>query len=264
MKKKHIERLVASQYHDKGGCVVRHGAAQRDACKYAKNGYRVTSSSRKNFYNAPRYDAAEILEIQQEMVTRQRDGKTVTYRTPVHPGSGQENVWDVDKYDNFVPLYEGGDGGHYPYKHNWHHMIANDMLFQELYDPKKHEYKLLQLLMHGKYNLNGERNIVLLPKQAAIGEIIKWPCHPNNHPEYDRFAKNMLSWLKEKLLRALGNKDICEVDEDRAEAVAEDVNKVSDSLFRILERMPGGVHINSIQRLGADIDAKLRKEGVIK
>jgi hypothetical protein len=262
---KHVERLTTnSEYHkSKKACIVRHKSAEEAQCKYARNGYNVTQG-RKQYYNAPRYDPAKVANLTQQRLVLKSQGDRVVF-TPRQQEKGTpvvQDIWDVDKHGNFVPAYDGGDGGHHPYKHNWHHMIANEMLFQELYDESLPDpYQLLELLMAGGYNLNSGRNIVLLPKKTLVGILVRWPIHPNNHPRFDTYVQGKLSWLKRKLMKALGNKSVHEVDPEKTVALKEDLEKLSDNLFLVLEQMPGGMHINKIQEVGAEIEERLRRGG---
>ena len=207
MDKKHIERLTRnSEYHkSKKACIIRHKSAEEAQCKYARNGYDVTQG-RAKYYNAPRYDPAKVSNLVQQRLVRKSQKNRVVL-TPRQQEAGKpvvQDIWDVDKHGNFVPAYDGGDGGHYPYEHNWHHMIANEMLFDELHDDSLPDpYQLLELLMAGEYNLNSGRNIVLLPKKEPVGLLIRWPIHPNNHSGFDTYAQAKLSWLKGKLMKAL-------------------------------------------------------------
>ncbi|NTX02576.1 AHH domain-containing protein [Myxococcus sp. CA040A] len=270
MDDKHIERLTKnSDYHKNGACVVRHAAAQNAECKYARNGYNVTLRARQSYYNNPRYTPAEVTGVRTKSISlAQPDGTTRAFITPKQQQANQPvdpHIWDIGHHGNFVPLYDNGEGGHHPYKHNWHHLIANDMLFQELFDDSRSDpYQLLELLMVAGYNLNGERNIVLLPKWKEVGELIDWPIHPNNHPGFDEFAKEKLNWLKDQLDKALGDQEVHKVDPKSVQSLKDDLETISDNLFLVLEKMPGGVHINKIKKLGAALEAELRQQGRLK
>ncbi len=47
-------------------------------------------------------------------------------------------------------------------------------------------------------------------------------------------------------------------------SIKDDLEKISDNLFLILEQMPGGVHVNRLKEMGQEIEAKLRQQGRIK
>lgn len=260
---KHIERLTEkSKYHVNDACIVRHEKALNAACKYAINGYNATQGRKKD-YNAPRYD--------NDLVTEKGVGKKpVNYvvktigKALVHPvyqpKTKKKGIWDVDKHGNFVPLDSGGNGFKYPYKHNWHHLIANEMLFQMLYDSTLYDpYALLELLLAGKYNLNGGENIVLLPQNAEVGVHVGWPIHPNNHPGFDDYASTHLSTLKTELKGKLKNKKVHQVRPRTVASVKTKLNKTSKFLYKVLEQMEGGKHINKIKEVKPSILSKLRK-----
>ncbi len=110
--------------------------------------------------------------------------------------------------------------------------------------------------MAGKYNINGPRNVVLLPQQRVVGEIIGWPIHPSDHAEYDDYVEKKLNALKRQLEGAL--KDAGHpVDNQATRDIAENVNKISDKLYKILKEMEPGVHIDELKKCGARIERKL-------
>jgi hypothetical protein len=137
--------------------------------------------------------------------------------------------------DNFKPRTMGGVGAHYPYLHNWHHLIPNQLLVEMLHDEKL-GYKLLDVLMAAKYNLNGKKNVVLLPQQERVAAVVKWPNHPNNHPTYDEYAQVHIASLKKRLLKALkqgGHK----IESSNAGDVAKDLETTSERLFNMLDAL---------------------------
>jgi hypothetical protein len=136
------------------------------------------------------------------------------------------------------------------------------MLHSTLYS-EEHGTKLLQVLLVARYNLNGEANIALLPKQEAVGQLVKWPVHPNNHSGFDQYARHKLGWLKEQLINALGQGKAHEVNPENVGNVKSDLDKISGRLYRILTLARGrasgghGKHINEINSYGAAIEEKL-------
>jgi hypothetical protein len=257
----HVAALAKSTYHEDGACVCRHDSNRKPGCNYARNGFDVTKASRRPDYNSPtRFPASKADAVAQELRVVGKKHKQVSspYPQPAEPGRA-ESLWNVGakadgKNENFKPR---GVGYHYPYLHNWHHMIANAMLVKHLVLKNKPEpYILLEVLMAGKYNINGERNIVLLPQQRRVGEVIRWPIHPGDHEEFDAYARGKLSELKEQLSQALSDAGH-PVDNESTRTIAEDLNKVSDQLYKILRAMPPGVHIDEIQAHGAAIESKL-------
>ena len=256
---KHITRLTQSKYHEQGGCVVRHERAQNAECKYRINGYNITQSARSKDYNAPhRYAAEHVVDLKRKRVKRPGGGYHLSPTQNKAGGPVDPGIWNIGANGNFVPREQGGRGFHYPYLHNWHHLIANDRLSRALYDGEA-GLNLLLLLMAAKYNLNGEQNIVLLPQQESVGRIIKWPIHPNNHGPYDDYAEKKLSGLKETLKKALDDKKVHQVDPKRAQCAVDELNRISKLLYRILRELPGGQHLNTIQQYGAAIDRKLER-----
>jgi hypothetical protein len=106
----------------------------------------------------------------------------------------------------------------------------------EILHDEKLGYKLLEVLMAAKYNLNGERNIALLPQQDRVAAVVKWPSHPNNHPTYDKYAKKKLRSLKEKLAEAL--KDAKHrIKKSSAGNVVKFLDSTSERLFKLLDAL---------------------------
>jgi hypothetical protein len=254
----HIGELTDVVYHKDGACVVRHASARNAECKYEQNGYEITLGARAAWYNAPvRYKLGLVDWAKTRPKWRKVSGNRVlSFVAPAADEKTHPHLWNIGVFDNFVP---GSKGFHHPYLHNWHHMIPNELLFQLLYDDD-YGLKLLQVLMVAKYNINHQRNIVLLPQQDRVGKIIKWPTHPNNHGAFDQYVSSKLSALKDQLKQALGEPEAHPVNAQNVGNVAEDLHKISDNLLVLLEtlgREHPGVHINEVQTYGAAIEAKL-------
>jgi len=275
---KHIEQVARSEWHKQGGCVSRHDTNQESWCKYAENGYKATEGRRRRLYNAPfRFDAALADEVDQER-RKTSAGKVVL--SPLAPSAGSTSQqggshWNAGAQaragcDNFKPRSMGGVGAHYPYLHNWHHLIPNQLLVEMLYDERL-GYKLLEVLLAAKYNLNDQKNVVLLPNQARVAAVVKWPNHPNNHPTYDKYARKKLMSLKEKLAEAL--KDARHrIDRSNAGNVVKFLDSTSERLFKLLDALgrmladPGNAallatdgpfHVKRLQEFSARLETGL-------
>lgn len=248
------------KFHDAGACIVRHDSERKAHCHYDKKGYAETKANRTAHYNAaPRqYDPATITGLKGTKKKLTVKGK-VHYRTttpvqqPKDPAKQKKTIWDVDAcatgaFPNFKPKARGA---HYPYRHQWHHLIPSAALEQGLYHDEFHRKPLLCLVV-GKYNINEKANIVLLPEEAQVGQIIKWPIHPNNHPHYNDYAKAKLKQARDSLASALDKSkgDVHKVDKKMAENAGKDIDKISSRLYDQLEqwgRAKGaGVEINLI------------------
>lgn len=270
---KHVEELQKSTFHKNGACVTRHESNLKPGCKYWKNGFMITRKARAARYSSPaRFDARNADYVAQAM--RKVAGKVVASPYQQDPERKQKTVsdWNVGVSlteagtgtklpENFKPREMGGVGFHHPYLHNWHHMIGNAMLVKHLVlEGKPNPYVLLEVLMAGKYNINGPRNVVLLPQQRIVGRIIKWPIHPNNHPRFDVFAEQQLGTLKNRLRQALDDAKH-PVKNKATTDIANDLNNVSDELLNILDQMGlmengGGMHINRIGEAAARLAAR--------
>lgn len=264
----HVDALQKSTFHKNGACVCRHEKNRKSGCHYDQNGFKHTRRSRAALYSSPtRFDAEKADRIAQKgrWVGRKKSPRrrrvTSPARQTAEGRAGGESIWNVGAsadgvHENFKPRSMGGVGFYHPYFHEWHHMIANAMLVRHFHrkdapDP----YVLLELLMAGKYNINHPRNIVLLPQQKRVGDIIHWPIHPNNHGKYDAFAKSQLGETAARLEEALDEPDH-PVREKTAKDIAEDLHKISDRLFKILDAVGkehGGVHVNQAGELYAQL-----------
>lgn len=261
--KEHVDQLEKSTFHKNGACVCRHESNLKPGCKYWKNGFQITRKARAAKYNAPaRFEARHADGVAQAMRKVGKETVASPYVQDPQRTDKTASEWNVgislvDRAtgkklpENFLPREMGGVGFHHPYLHNWHHMIGNAMLVKHLIlEGEPNPYQLLEVLMAGRYNINGPRNIVLLPQQRLVGRIIKWPIHPNNHPRFDQFVETKLGDLRFRLSEALENSGH-PVKNKTTQDIAKDVNDVSDGVLELLESMPGGQHINHISATAA-------------
>src|ERR1700687_1577601 len=139
----HLAELTNPEYHKEGACVVRHPSAQNKECHTQQNGYNVTNNSRSSWYNAPtRYKLGNVDWSEIRPKWRKISGSRVlSFVAPAKDEKPHPHLWNIGVFDNFIP---GGKGFHHPYLHNWHHMIANEMLYQRLVD-EDYGIKLLQV-----------------------------------------------------------------------------------------------------------------------
>lgn len=253
------------KFHDDGACIVRHERDRKKHCHYDKNGYDETrTAARMIHYNAkgspkPRgFAPADISDLKGSRKRRTDKNGKVHYRTTTpeqqkDPSKPNEKIWDVDGsaragIPNFKPKARGA---HYPYRHQWHHLIPSAALEQGLYHDEYRRKPILCLVV-GKYNINHGKNIVLLPEEAQVGQIVKWPIHPNNHPKYNAYTKEKLKGARDKLAGALkrNDGDVHDMNEKTAARSAADVRRLSQDLYDQLEewgRKGGaGVEINRI------------------
>ncbi len=256
---KHLEKLLKSKYHQDGGCVVRHESQRHARCKYVENGFDDLSNHHKQ-YNAPRYSVTDprFEALTQKTLTRKQGGKKVKVKSPVKPlAASQKALWDVEETadghnQNFLPLVRKGQGAHYPYFHSWHHLIASEML-NKYFEPAT----LLEVLMAADYNINDRENIVLLPKQHQVGEIIHWPIHPNNHSTYDAYVSEQLAPMRNSLLEGLAQKKLPHsLSKEELKNLKKELNDVSKVLRDQLDQLgqdQGGVHINNLKDYAASL-----------
>lgn len=254
------------KFHDDGACIERHDRDRTKFCHYDKNGYVETlTAARKVHYNhdgspAPRgFDPAQIVGLQRSWKTRtiKKTGQVIARETTPEQQQGRKanpKIWDVDgcaqaPFPNFKPKTKGA---HYPYRHQWHHLIPSASLRDGLHHDEYGEKPILCLLV-GKYNLNAGENVVLLPEEGQVGQIIKWPIHPTCHPQYNEYTEDKLSDVRDRLASALAKSkgEVHEVDKETAGQVAGDIRTISKKLYEQLEQWGrtcgAGLEINRIR-----------------
>jgi hypothetical protein len=276
----HAEELLNNEWHKQGACLLRHTDNQTDKCKYPKNCRKWTIDNRAQFYQRQEfkddgYKKVRHLRKSEKSLTRtdkKTDEEQIHTRdtTPTKPTPGKDdpNFWDiggaaVGRRMNFKP----SGPAHYPYRHQWHHIIPSATLYNYLLVTQSAlvNIQLHFVLMKGEYNLNHGRNVVLLPEEAQVGRLVKFPTHPNNHPEFDVFAKKKLGRQKRELQNALDQAggDVHKVDPNVAAGIAETIHSISDDIFDEIEafgRLKPGRELNEIGKFVDEI-AKLLNPG---
>ena len=55
------------------------------------------------------------------------------------------------------------------------------------------------------------------PEEGQVGRIVRWPIHPNNHPQYNAYAESKLGRARDRLVSALARSKgkVHEIDEAR-------------------------------------------------
>jgi hypothetical protein len=121
-----------------------------------------------------------------------------------------------------------------------------------LQHPKYGDKPRLALLV-GHYNINAGVNVVLLPEEAQVGQIIRWPIHPTSHPDYNKYSEARLETVRDRLAAALSRSkgEVHEVDKETAEQVSDNVRTISKKLYEQLEQWGrtggAGLEINRIR-----------------
>jgi hypothetical protein len=248
------------EFHDAGACIERHKQDRKEHCHYDKKGYTETlTAARKPHYNhdgspSPRgFDPKSVVSLARSFKLRKGKERETTPQQQQPGAPINHKIWDVDGFakpgmPNFYPRRVGA---HYPYRHQWHHLIPSASLRDGLYHDEYGVKPLLCLLV-GKYNLNAGENVVLLPEEGQVGQIIRWPTHPTCHPKYNAYTEAKLVDARDKLAAALSDskEDVHKVDEGNAGKTGTEIVGISRELYRQLEQWGraggAGVEINRI------------------
>ena len=135
-------------------------------------------------------------------------------RTPDHQCSHQWHAGERAKGDwrvyevpgaSHLSVNRPGNFDHFkvPYWHNAHHIIPNGALKGAITKAGKEKAGLTNCIKQGllkaTYNLNDKINMIILPMEQDVGDLIKLPRHLRgdgtrrfSHPDYSREAEESL------------------------------------------------------------------------
>jgi hypothetical protein len=138
-----------------------------------------------------------------------------------------------------------GYGAWYPYHHNHHHLIPQGALQEYVCGNDDKTQQRVEILCASKWNINGQRNVVLLPQELAVSKIVELPAHCpwglKKHAAYSGSMKDKLSRAKRQLDKAIKTKK-CE----DAEEVAVELDSTSDSILEQIKTMQPGRQIGRV------------------
>ena len=187
----HIEVLTAKKSHEKG-CVTKHegGFKEGDRCSYRGNGYAEMKGSRKSLYHidfTKDKHGERLPYLYNEFKLGSSGGKDLAanWRFADNPRA-TKNAWWF-KGSNFKTAY-------LPYNHNYHHILPFTAL-------QKLTYTELSVLQESGYNLNGKKNMIILPCLDAYGIAMMLPSHPYGHTVYNRATKTIINEIKQDVSR---------------------------------------------------------------
>ncbi|MBJ6759925.1 AHH domain-containing protein [Myxococcaceae bacterium JPH2] len=139
----------------------------------------------------------------------------------------------------------GGYGAWYPYHHNYHHLIPQGALQEYVCGNDDKTKQRVEILCASKWNINGQKNIVLLPQETSVSKIVELPAHCpwglKEHAAYSKSMRNMLKSVKKKLDKAMRTK-ACEDTED----VAVELDSVSKKILKQIKVMQSGRQIGRV------------------
>ena len=269
--KKHITKMTKNDLHEKHkACILSHSDYKKDsACEYPWNGYKVSSTVRKDMYNKE-LNPGDIDETKldedvlkgassrnpeklAEFIAKYRNALKKAYESSTDLLKGDPRAWfigdDSPDPDNFRPKkFREGKGFHHPYYHNWHHLIPNGAI-KEYIGSGNDGYKCLFLLMTSKYNIHSQENIVLLPLDAYVGRALGLPIHCPYflmaHKDYQLTCKRDLDKIKEILQEVLDKKEKPhKLNDETVVRVKKEMEDLSAVLLWVITEMQPGESID--------------------
>lgn len=188
----HIKELTPRRSHEQG-CVTKHEGSfkEGDRCSYRGNGYAEMKSAQKDLYHIdftqPEH-YARLPRIYKEFKIGSAGGKELkkNWRRANNPREKKEAWWFTDAA-NYKTAY-------LPYTHNYHHIMPFTAL-------QKLDYTELSVLQESGYNLNGPKNMIILPCLDAYGIAMMLPSHPYGHTTYNRQTKKIVGQIKQDVSR---------------------------------------------------------------
>lgn len=220
-------------HHPDGGCLNRHVG---DAPLYAKNkhcSHRYQAYEKmkdtKQLYDWPKYkpltDAGKRRRTARKRAGASDDMYPKYYRTYLDPPI--ENGWDVEDGDNFeVRCYD-------PYWHEAHHVVPNSILANAIAEVYDGEYTttIRRGLSKAKYNLNDKLNMIMLPMDKPVAEVLELPRHRKtatvrSHKAYSRMVKSEL----DSIISEIGKKLKAHEARNYSD-VKKDIESLSERLF---------------------------------
>jgi hypothetical protein len=185
----HIAELKPDKSHDKG-CVTKHQDKYKDGdrCSYRGNGYSEMKSAHKDLYEIDFTQPSHAARLPRVYAEYKIGGKKIdsNLRTAVNPRETKD-AWWFSTMSNYKVAY-------LPFNHNYHHILPFVALSQLSYD----ELKLVQL---SGYNLNGPKNMIILPCLDNYGVAMMLPSHPFGHTDYNDATEQIVEELKNDVAR---------------------------------------------------------------
>jgi hypothetical protein len=193
---KHIIEYEKQESHP-AGCVTKHVEPylEGDPCSYRYNGYQEISSVswKKEVYEVDFTEPANAKRLpyfyfeykigtNPKWADKQKtEAFEPNWRWSKNPVESK-TAWTFSEDDNYKTAYV-------PYVHNFHHIMP-DIALRKALAPDE-----LLLLQQAKYNINGKKNLIILPSLEAYAYALKLPSHYSNHIPYnDRITEELDSF----------------------------------------------------------------------
>lgn len=144
-----------------------------------------------------------------------------------------------------------GYGAWYPYHHEHHHLVPQGAVHEYLIGKDALAERRLRLVLATKWNINRGDNLVLLPKEVFVAEIVGLPAHCpwglREHPEYSASMRDVLKGIRTALDAAMDAPGDCQ------EVLAELRQALEDASMFVLEqirKMKPGRQLSAVNAKG--------------
>lgn len=284
MTKSHISQESLHELHHKafgltaindGKCLTGHdGKYEEMTCSYRWQAH-VVAKEREVQANSTRYNVNNIHE--RFLFGVKTNAYTAKSGKP-HPSQyigkipyPQHGDWDLDGPKRLVPrntfAHQPRDilpGSNFhdcynPYWHNSHHMIPKS-LFNKMIDETGTgdganpdcPMIIRSCLLEAKYNINHKINMIILPQDKEVGEVIKLPRHlilleegdgddvdvelrkeMMSHVEYDSFVKGKLVEIFKGYKQRVASKK-CDAPAPKPQLAKEKIEEVSEDCLKAI------------------------------
>lgn len=142
-----------------------------------------------------------------------------------------------------------GYGAWFPYFHNHHHLIPQGAFHQHVIGNDSNSRRRLDIVLASRWNINREDNLVMLPQEVYISEIVGLPAHcpwgVRLHCEYSRSMVQKLKIVKEMIEDAIDS-SASPCDEATARVCSE-LKNLSESILAQVVTMQAGQQVSAVR-----------------
>ncbi|NPC86927.1 hypothetical protein HPC49_53190, partial [Pyxidicoccus fallax] len=144
-----------------------------------------------------------------------------------------------------------GYGAWYPYHHEHHHLVPQGAVHEYLIGRDEKAERRLRLVLAAKWNINRGDNLVLLPKEVFVAEIVGLPAHCpwglREHPEYSASMRDALRRANRALNAAMDAQGDCQ---DALRKLKETLEATSRYVLAEIQKMRAGQPLSAINAKG--------------
>ncbi|RKH12959.1 hypothetical protein D7X74_22660 [Corallococcus sp. CA047B] len=147
---------------------------------------------------------------------------------------------------------QGGYGAFYPYEHNYHHLIPIGAVEEWVVGNGSpggttRSDQVVKIILISRWNINNEKNMILLPQQEFESLIVGLPAHcpwgVPKHAVYQASLEDRLRKLRKMIDKELRQK---EHPKEIKVAILNDLNALSETLLEQVKTMPAGAQLTAV------------------